>query len=130
MHLNLSREDLAFRDEVREFLAENLTPEIREAGRLSASSFSDFTISRRWYLALYKKGWAAPSWPMEHGGCAWTPDEVAAVPEVPYTLSGKKIEVPVKRILTGTPQEEAVSADTLRNPDALAPFLALGACRP
>jgi len=73
MHLNLSREDLAFRDEVREFLAENLTPEIREAGRLSASSFSDFTISRRWYLALYKKGWAAPSWPMEHGGCAWTP---------------------------------------------------------
>jgi len=47
------------------------------------------------------------------------------VPEVPYTLSGKKIEVPIKRILAGAQPERAVSADTLRNPRALDAFLAL-----
>ena len=37
------------------------------------------------------------------------PDRVVAVPAVPRTLSGKKLEVPVKRILTGTPAEAAAS---------------------
>jgi len=69
----MSAADAAFQDEVRAFIAEELTDEMREAGRLNASSFSDFTISQRWYQALYKKGWAARSWPAEHGGCAWTP---------------------------------------------------------
>ena len=59
------------------------------------------------------------------------PDEIVAVPEVPYTLSGKKIEVPIKRMLTGeaTP-EQAVSADSLRNPHALSAFLELIQRRP
>jgi acetoacetyl-CoA synthetase len=47
------------------------------------------------------------------------------IDEVPRTLNGKKCEVPVKRILTGTPPEHAVSPDALRNPEALAPFLRL-----
>ena len=37
------------------------------------------------------------------------PDEIHAIPEVPRTLNGKKLEVPIKRILTGTPLEKAVS---------------------
>jgi len=53
------------------------------------------------------------------------PDRMERVPEVPYTLSGKKIEVPIKRILAGAQPERAVSADTLRNPRALDAFLAL-----
>ena len=48
-----------------------------------------------------------------------TPDEIYAVAEVPRTLSGKVLEVPVKRILTGTPPEQAASRDSLANPASL-----------
>ncbi len=47
------------------------------------------------------------------------PNEILTVPEVPRTLNGKKVEVPVKKILTGTPLENAVSKDSLSNPDSL-----------
>jgi acetoacetyl-CoA synthetase len=53
------------------------------------------------------------------------PDELHAVAAVPYTLNGKKMEVPVKRILQGTPVERAVSRDAMSNPDALQYFLRL-----
>jgi acetoacetyl-CoA synthetase len=55
------------------------------------------------------------------------PDEVVAVPGVPRTLSGKLLEVPVKRILTGTPAEDAVSRDALADPAALDWFEAYAA---
>jgi acetoacetyl-CoA synthetase len=54
------------------------------------------------------------------------PDEVLAIPEVPRTLSGKVLEVPVKRILCGTPPEEAASRESLANPAALDYFVHLG----
>jgi acetoacetyl-CoA synthetase len=47
------------------------------------------------------------------------PNEVVAIPEVPRTLSGKVLEVPVKRILTGTAPEKAASRESLANPAAL-----------
>jgi acetoacetyl-CoA synthetase len=47
------------------------------------------------------------------------PDEVYAIAEVPRTLSGKALEVPVKRILMGTPAAQAASRDSLANPAAL-----------
>jgi acetoacetyl-CoA synthetase len=47
------------------------------------------------------------------------PNDVYAIAEVPRTLSGKVLEVPVKRILTGTPAEKAASRDSLANPAAL-----------
>jgi acetoacetyl-CoA synthetase len=50
------------------------------------------------------------------------PDTIAAVRAVPRTLSGKKLEVPVKRILTGTPIDEAASTGALANPESLADF--------
>jgi acetoacetyl-CoA synthetase len=52
------------------------------------------------------------------------PDDVFAISEVPRTLSGKILEVPVKRILGGTPPEQAASRDSLANPDALDWFVA------
>jgi hypothetical protein len=48
-----------------------------------------------------------------------------AVPTIPRTLSGKKLEVPVKRILTGTPPEAAASRGSLANPESLDAFVAL-----
>jgi len=47
------------------------------------------------------------------------PDAVYEIAEVPRTLSGKALEVPVKRILMGTPPEQAASRDSLANPAAL-----------
>jgi len=47
------------------------------------------------------------------------PNDVYAVAEVPRTLSGKVLEVPVKKILSGTPPEQAASRDSLANPAAL-----------
>ena len=55
------------------------------------------------------------------------PDEVFQIAEVPRTLSGKVLEVPVKRILMGTPVEKAASRDSLANPAALDYFVALAA---
>jgi acetoacetyl-CoA synthetase len=54
-----------------------------------------------------------------------TPDEILAVAEVPRTLSGKVLEVPVKRILSGVPVEEAASRESLANPAALDFFVGL-----
>ena len=50
------------------------------------------------------------------------PDEVRVVPAVPRTLSGKVLEVPVKRILSGEPADRALSRDSLADPEALRPF--------
>jgi acetoacetyl-CoA synthetase len=55
------------------------------------------------------------------------PDEVRAIPAVPRTLSGKVLEVPVKRILSGEPADRALSRDSLANPEALRPFEELAA---
>jgi acetoacetyl-CoA synthetase len=57
------------------------------------------------------------------------PDEVLAVPEIPRTLSGKILEVPVKRILMGAPPDTVASRDSLANPDALGYFEELAARR-
>jgi acetoacetyl-CoA synthetase len=53
------------------------------------------------------------------------PDQIHAIAEVPRTLSGKKLEVPVKRVLTGTPLERAVSEGALANPKAIHEVVAL-----
>jgi acetoacetyl-CoA synthetase len=53
------------------------------------------------------------------------PDEIVAAPAIPRTLSGKILEVPVKRILTGVPADEVASRDSLANPEALDWFAGL-----
>jgi acetoacetyl-CoA synthetase len=53
------------------------------------------------------------------------PNEIRQIAAVPRTLSGKVLEVPVKRILTGTPPEEAASRESLANPEALDYFVEL-----
>src|SRR3712207_6225640 len=53
------------------------------------------------------------------------PNEIFEVPEIPKTLNGKKLEVPVKKILSGTPPEQAASKDSLSNPESLDTFAEL-----
>ena len=53
------------------------------------------------------------------------PNAIFQIHEVPRTLSGKALEVPVKRILAGTPADQAASRDSLANPEALDYFVDL-----
>ena len=55
------------------------------------------------------------------------PDRVIGVPAVPRNLTGKKLELPVKRILQGAPPADVVSRDALADPTSLDPFIALAA---
>ena len=55
------------------------------------------------------------------------PNDVMQIEEVPRTLSGKVLEVPVKRILMGAPPNEAASVDSLANPRSLDYFVRLAA---
>jgi acetoacetyl-CoA synthetase len=61
----------------------------------------------------------------EHCSPRHVPNEILRIAEVPRTLSGKVLEVPVKRILTGTPPEKAASRDSLANPASLDYFVEL-----
>jgi acetoacetyl-CoA synthetase len=52
------------------------------------------------------------------------PDTIVAVPTIPRTLTGKKLELPVKRILTGVPAADVVSVDALVDPASIEPVIA------
>jgi acetoacetyl-CoA synthetase len=51
------------------------------------------------------------------------PDEIIAVPDIPYTISGKKTETPVKKILMGKDPKEVVNAGALKNPQSMDFFI-------
>ncbi len=53
------------------------------------------------------------------------PNDIFAIEEVPRTLSGKKMEVPVRKILMGFPLEQAANLDAMRNPESIQPFVDL-----
>ena len=60
--------------------------------------------------------------PAEGAVATTRPDDVVAVPAIPRTLTGKKLEVPVKRVLAGAKVTDVASSDTLVEPDSLEPF--------
>jgi acetoacetyl-CoA synthetase len=57
------------------------------------------------------------------------PDEVHAVATIPYTLTGKKMEIPVRRILAGMPAEKVASREAMMHPAALDWFVAFAQAR-
>jgi alkylation response protein AidB-like acyl-CoA dehydrogenase len=65
MDLNYSHEELAFRDEVRTWLAGNLPHELKDRSHLSKEELM------RWHRILARQGWVAPAWPREWGGTGW-----------------------------------------------------------
>jgi alkylation response protein AidB-like acyl-CoA dehydrogenase len=70
--MRLGPQDEAFREEVRAFFAAELTPELRRAGKLMTSVYADHESQMAWQAKLHAKGWAAPAWPVEYGGCNWS----------------------------------------------------------
>jgi acetoacetyl-CoA synthetase len=53
------------------------------------------------------------------------PDEIFAIEQIPRTLSGKKVEVPIRKILMGHPLEQAANLDAMRNPESIQFFVDL-----
>ena len=53
----------------------------------------------------------------------YIPDKIISIREVPYTLSGKKLEIPIKKILLGSDPSEVISYDSLKNPNSLEFFV-------
>ncbi|MDB5478990.1 MAG: acyl-CoA dehydrogenase [Caulobacteraceae bacterium] len=108
-----SADDLAFRDEVREFLEAVLTPDLRRAGRTMTSVYADPAISLAWQRILHAKGWVAPAWPVEYGGCGWSivrraifATELALAGAPPLSPMGLGMCGPVL-IGHGTPEQKA-----------------------
>jgi len=68
MDIKLSPQDLEFRDEVREFFAQEFNPD--EMARETKEDFKAAVI--KWQKKLHKKGWMAAGWPVKYGGTGWT----------------------------------------------------------
>ena len=110
MNLDFTPEELAFRDEVRAFIAAEYPAELRgleEAGReLEKEEFL------AWHRVLARKGWVAPAWPVEYGGPGWTAverylfaEELARADTVPILPFGINMVAPVIQAF-GTPEQK------------------------
>ncbi|WP_315837284.1 pimeloyl-CoA dehydrogenase large subunit [Bradyrhizobium prioriisuperbiae] len=71
MDLSFSKEELAFRDEVRAFFKESVPPQVRQ--KLLEGRHTSKQDLVDWQRILNKKGWAVPHWPKAYGGTGWTP---------------------------------------------------------
>ena len=71
MDMTFTPEHQAFREEVRAFIAENHTAEMRAKSAKSLTGYLDKEDHVRWMKALSRQGWLAPNWPEEHGGPGW-----------------------------------------------------------
>ena len=72
MDTRFSDEEDAFRAEVRSFLQQAWTPDL--AARVDDDDQYPQAIAE-WQRRLFERGWVAPGWPRQHGGCAWTPTQ-------------------------------------------------------
>lgn len=113
MDMDFSPEDLAFRDEVRAFIAENLPDRLREGQRKTPGVFVDPEIGLEWHRILYRKGWVAYHWPKEDGGTGWTPTqkfifekECALAGTPALSVMGLRLVGPVICAF-GTPEQKA-----------------------
>jgi len=113
MDLALSTADQSFRDEVRGFLDEHLTEDLREAGRKTGGVFAEFEAGRRWHRVLAKKGWSAASWPKEYGGTGWNATQryifsrectAAAAPRI-FSMGLRMVGPVIMKF--GTPEQKA-----------------------
>src|SRR3546814_13095287 len=63
MDLNFTKDELAFRDEVRSFIAEHFDAEMRAAMKSTRTGYIAKPLHIRWQTALNEKSWLAPNWP-------------------------------------------------------------------
>jgi len=113
MNLEFSKEDLAFRDEVRAFIADAYDDDMRAHMAQSKNGHIGKDGQIRWLKRLGDKGWIAPDWPTEYGGTGWSHaqkyifDMEMALAGAPSTSNmGLKMCAPVVMAF-GTPEQKA-----------------------
>ena len=94
MNLDFTDEELAFQQDVRQFLAEHLPRDIVEDTARNSSVFVEKDLALRWQAILVDKGWAVPQWPAEHGGTEWTPAQKYIFSKECY-LAGAPMLIPL-----------------------------------
>ena len=72
MDLEFTADDLKFRDEVRAWLAQVYTDDLKRRMAMSKNHSLDEQHQKAWLKALADKGWLVPNWPVEFGGPGWT----------------------------------------------------------
>jgi alkylation response protein AidB-like acyl-CoA dehydrogenase len=112
MIVQLTADEAAFRDEVRAFLDQALTPALRLAGHRTSGIFTEYPANNQWHQALATRGWSVPHWPVAHGGTGWTPmqhwlfaSECAAADAPRIAPMGPGMVGPVI-IAFGTPEQQ------------------------
>ncbi len=100
MNVDFSPEELAFQEEVRQFLEEKYPKRIQEKARNGIHLEKEDWVE--WQKILYEKGWAAVNWPVEYGGTGWTPtqkyiwsNECAKASALEVMAFGMKMVAPV-----------------------------------
>ena len=113
MDLDFTAEDMAFRDEVRAFIAVSFDDDMRAHMAQSKNAHIDKAGQIRWLKRLNDKGWAAPDWPSEYGGAGWSHaqkyifDMEMALAGAPSTSNmGFRMCAPVVMAF-GTPEQKA-----------------------
>ena len=113
MDMEFSAEDLAFREEVRAFLADKLPERLKDGARRTPGVFVEPDIGMEWHRILYEQGWVAYHWPKEDGGTGWTPTQkfifekecaLAGAPGI--SILGLRLVGPVICAF-GTPEQKA-----------------------
>lgn len=113
MDMDFSKEDLAFREEVRDFLEANLPEHLKDGARRTPGVFVEPDIGMEWHRILYQKGWVAYHWPKEDGGTGWSPTQkfifekecaLAGAPSI--SILGLRLVGPVICAF-GTPEQKA-----------------------
>ena len=75
LELNYTKEELEFRDEVRQLLREELTPEIIAGNKNTTTALGNNDAAMAWQAILNKRGWAGVAWPKEFGGTGWSSNQ-------------------------------------------------------
>jgi alkylation response protein AidB-like acyl-CoA dehydrogenase len=123
MDLDFSAEDLAFRDEVRAFIAQAFDDDMRAHMAQSKNGHIDKAGQVRWLKRLNDKGWIVPDWPTEYGGTGWSPaqkyiyDMEMALAGAPSTANmGIRMCAPVIMAF-GTDEQKAQHLPKIRSTD-------------
>jgi acyl-CoA dehydrogenase len=100
----------AFRQEVRQFLTENLPSDLRVAPTFSRSKPE---VVSRWQKILRTRGWGAPYWPREHGGTGWSMQQILVFDEECVAAGAPTLDGMVHKLLGpvlnhfATPEQKA-----------------------
>lgn len=87
MDLEFTAEELKFRDEVRAWIAEHYTDDLKRRMSLTKNGSLDETHQKAWLKKLAEKGWLVTNWPTEHGGPGWNQTQ-KYIYEMEMSLSG------------------------------------------